>query len=70
MVALKTIPPFIETPLKNEYTYETIIDGIDVPWGMAFISKNELLVTEISGILFLIKNGKKNEVTGLPIYIY
>ena len=23
---------FIET-IKNEYTYETIIDGIEVPWG-------------------------------------
>ena len=61
--------PFIETPLKNEYTYETIIDGIDVPWGMAFISKNELLVTEISGILYRVKNGKKTTVKGLP-FIY
>ena len=61
--------PFIETPLKNEYTYETIIDGIDVPWGMAFISKNELLVTEISGLLYRVKNGKKTKVKGLP-YIY
>ena len=62
-------PPFIETPLKNDYTYKTIIDGIDVPWGMAFISKNELLVTEISGLLYRVKSGKKTEVKGLP-YIY
>ncbi len=62
-------PPFIETPLKKDYTYEIIIDGIDVPWGMAFLSNNELLVTEISGVLYRVKNGKKTKVNGLP-YIY
>ena len=39
-------PPFIENPIKKDYTYEIIIDGIDVPWGMAFLSKNELLQVE------------------------
>ena len=59
-------PPFIENPIEINYTYEVIVDGIDVPWGMAFINKNELLVTEQSGTLFYVKNGQKKEVTGLP----
>lgn len=62
-------PPFIETPLKKNYTHEIIIDGIDVPWGMAFLNKNELLVTDISGILYRVKDGKKTIVEGLP-FIY
>ena len=59
-------PPFIEDPLEINYSYEVIVDEIDVPWGMDFINKNELLVTEQSGTLYYVKNGQKKEVTGLP----
>ena len=58
--------PIIETPKNINYTYEIIIDGINVPWGMAFINKDELLVTEQSGTLYYVKDGHKKEVTGLP----
>ena len=33
---------------------------------MAFINKDELLVTEQSGTLYYVKDGQKKEVTGLP----
>ena len=63
-------PPFIETPTEINYTYETIIDGIDIPWGLDFISENDLLVTEKSGILYRVVDGQKTPVTGIPeIYI-
>ena len=39
-------PPVIETPDQSQYTTETIVEGIDIPWGMDFISENEILVTE------------------------
>ena len=58
--------PKIEIPKVIDYSYEIVVDGIDVPWGMAFINKNELLVTEQSGTLFYVKNGRKKEVSGLP----
>lgn len=62
--------PMIETPETTNYTYEIVVDGVDIPWGMAFISSNELLVTEKSGILYHIKEGVKSEVSGLPeIYV-
>ena len=51
---------------EKNYTYEIIVDGIFVPWGMAFINSEELLVTEQSGILYHVKNGIKKEVDGLP----
>ena len=63
-------PPVIETPDQSQYTTETIIEGIDIPWGMDFISENEILVTEKKGILYRVINGVKNEVSGLPeIYV-
>ena len=51
---------------EKNYSYELIVDDISVPWGMAFIKSDELLVTEQSGILHHIKNGVKNEIKGLP----
>ena len=51
---------------EKNYSYEVVVDGIFVPWGMAFINSEELLVTEQSGILYHVKNGIKKEVDGLP----
>ena len=50
--------------------YETMVDGIDIPWGMTFIHDTELLVTEKSGILYHVIDGVKTELSGLPeIYV-
>ena len=62
--------PKISTPAKTNYTYEIIVDSLDIPWGMSFINENDLLVTEKSGILYRIKNGRKKKVRGLPpVYV-
>ena len=58
--------PKIEVPKDINYSYEVVVNDIEIPWGISFISKGEFLVTEQSGKLFLIKNGIKNEVKGLP----
>jgi len=39
-------PPEVKTPDQTKFTTETVVDGIDIPWGMDFISENEILVTE------------------------
>ena len=63
-------PPFIETPTETAYTYEVVIDSIDIPWGMDFISEKELLVTEKSGTLYRVAAGKKTAIEGLPeVYV-
>ena len=59
-------PPIIQIPEVMNYSYEIVIDGIDIPWGMAFINQDEFLVTEQSGTLYYVKNGEKKEVNGLP----
>ncbi len=58
--------PTIEFPKVINYSYEIVVNGIDVPWGMAFINNDELLVTEQAGTLYYVKNGQRKEVTGLP----
>jgi len=58
-----------DIPLQDEvknYTFETIADGINIPWGMAFLPDGSMLVTEKSGIIFHIKNKVKTEVKNVP----
>src|SRR6056300_277875 len=63
-------PPMIETPTETNYSYEVVVEGIDIPWRMAIINSNELLVTEKSGTLYYVKDGQKTAVKGLPdIYV-
>ena len=38
--AQENTPP-IEISSKTNYTYETIIDGINIPWGLDFINNEE-----------------------------
>ena len=59
-------PPEVKTPDQSKFSTETIVDGLEIPWGMDFISENEILVTEKKGILYRISNGEKAEVSGLP----
>ena len=63
-------PPKVQSPSKINYSYEIIVDSLDIPWGMSFINENDLLVTEKNGILYRIKNGIKKRVKGLPpVYV-
>ena len=59
-------PPKITTPSQTNYSYEIIVDSLEIPWGMSFINENDLLVTEKSGILYRVTNGIKKTVKGLP----
>ena len=62
--------PKIQTPINVDYQYEIVVDDIDIPWGMTFTKKDELLVTEKSGIMYRIKDGKKTILKGLPpVYV-
>lgn len=46
------------SPLSAEdFTLETIAEGLEVPWSIAFASENRILVTERPGRLRLIENG-------------
>lgn len=50
------------------YAVELFSDGYVIPWGMAFLPNNEMLVADLSGKLYLVsKNGNsKTEISGVP----
>lgn len=47
---------------------EVVLDGLKSPWGMAFISAHEVLITEKEGGLVLadLRAGERADITGLP----
>tara|TARA_B110000014_G_scaffold264414_1_gene265763 strand:- start:528 stop:1643 length:1116 start_codon:yes stop_codon:yes gene_type:complete len=57
---------------KDVYKLETIAEGLDHPWGITFISEDEILVTELSGQLRLIKDGVllEDPIKGVPEVLF
>jgi glucose/arabinose dehydrogenase len=59
----------IKTPDEIIYDVETVVEGINIPWGIAFLPDGDMLVTEKSGKLYRVHNGEKTEISqDLPIY--
>ena len=54
----------------NGYEIETVVDGIDIAWGMAFLPDGSMLITEQEGDLIHFKNGEKILVQGVPKVYY
>ena len=51
---------------------DVLAEGLDHPWGMAFISNEEILLTELSGNLRRLSNGVLNPapIAGVPAVMY
>jgi len=46
---------------------DTIVSGMNQPWGMTFLANDEMLITEKSGTLFKrLSDGSLNEIKGIP----
>ena len=60
-------------PIQDEvktYTLETVADEIPIPWGMVWLPDLSMLVTEKSGTLYQIKDGKKIKIKNVPeVYV-
>ncbi|MDB2606779.1 PQQ-dependent sugar dehydrogenase, partial [Zobellia sp.] len=56
----------IDTAKNIPFTTELLIDEMQVPWGMVFLSDNELLITKKSGELLHFKNGSRTSVKNVP----
>jgi glucose/arabinose dehydrogenase len=53
------------------YEIEQVAQGLDFPWSLAFLPDGQLLVTERTGQLKIISDGKLSDpVSGLPDNIY
>lgn len=52
---------------KLNFRVETVVDGLKIPWGIAFLPTGETMITERNGTLYLHKKGGKlQEVSGVP----
>lgn len=52
---------------------ELVVEGIEKPWGIAFVDENRALITENTGNLLWLENGRldSRKITGLPkVYAY
>lgn len=46
---------------------DAVVEGLNVPWGIAFLPGKELLVTDRNGKLYMVSKDKaKTEITGVP----
>ena len=58
--------------MAQNYTLETLVDGLDSPWGLAILPDGDMLVTELTGQMRVVRNGKlvAQAVTGIPDSLY
>jgi glucose/arabinose dehydrogenase len=61
-------PEITTSPTETQFNLELITDAIAIPWGMTWLNKDELLVTNKAGDLRLIRNGVllDEKIAGLP----
>ncbi len=61
-----------QTMPQKAYQLATIVEGLDSPWGFAFLPDGDILVTELGGKLRLIRNGSlvTQPVSGVPEVFY
>ena len=55
---------------ENSFELVKIVDGIDIPWGLAFTDNTSFLVTDKKGILYHIVDGKKIIIQGVPNIVF
>ena len=69
---------FTQCQKKNEfisqdnlgYKAETVVDGLDIAWGMEFLPDGSILIAEQEGKMILFKDGKKTQIKNVPEVVY
>ena len=58
----------IEKTIKETFKVETFVDGFDIPWGMAFLPNQNLIVSDRNGNLWQVdyNKKKKTQIVGVP----
>ena len=56
------------TETNETYSYEIVHEGLNSPWGMEFLSEDQMLITENNGNLILLdlNDLESQEIAGLP----
>lgn len=55
-----------KNPVVTQYTHETVVPKLNIPWGFVFLPDGSMLITEKLGELIHFKDGKKTKISGLP----
>ena len=53
-------------PISINYNIEKIYDHNKIIWGFEFINEKTIIFTEKKGKMYLIKDGKIQEISGIP----
>ena len=66
---LLIVPCLFYPALASPFKVETVVSGLEHPWGMAFLPDGRILVTERAGRLRVVERGKllASPVSGLPV---
>ena len=56
----------ISVPDQTNYSLELVVPNLEIPWGIAYLPDNSLLITERKGELIHFKNGKKTSIQNVP----
>jgi glucose/arabinose dehydrogenase len=51
---------------EQKFIVDTVVSGLDVPWGLEFLPNGDLLIAERSAKLYRFTNFEFQEITGLP----
>lgn len=53
---------------EQDFRVETVVSGLDIPWGMAFLPEGKILITERSGDLRIVEDGELRDepISGTP----
>ncbi len=62
------VEPTAGAPSAEGWRLETIVKGLEHPWGMAFLPNGDILITERPGRLRLVRNGELqgHAIEGIP----
>lgn len=52
------------------YKAETVVDGLDIAWGMEFLPDGSMLIGEQEGKMLLFKDGETTQIKGVPEVVY
>jgi glucose/arabinose dehydrogenase len=72
VVAAPALAQDVTAAADDQFTVETVAEGLDFPWSIAFLPDGDMLVTELTGQLRLIDDGELVEapISGTPEVIY
>ncbi|WP_394749981.1 PQQ-dependent sugar dehydrogenase [Spongiimicrobium salis] len=60
----------VNLPTTSTFSANLLVGGIQIPWGIAFLPDNSLLITDKVGDIFHFKDGQKTEIANVPnIYL-